>query len=849
MGAYVQKEHIKKILFIIIIAITVLFGVALGSLFASFQTTDIRKMVDDFELSVPTNIYDKDGELIAQLSLEQREIIPLKDIPEIVIQSFISYEDAAFFKHHGFSFKRTLGAFWGDIKRTILGRGGALQGGSTITQQLAKRLFTGQERSLFRKLKELWYSVQLEKYYSKQEILEMYLNEIYFGHGAYGIKAASKLYFNKEVPDLTIAEAAILATLPQSPKYNSPVLYPENSKRRQKMVFERLIANGYITREQADKSFEQFWASYSQRTFPTDFTAQSLTVNKAPYYVDAVLKMLKNEGFTDEQIYKKGLNIYTACDLKMYQASEKYLNDALSKLNESYSKQFEPIKSAVYREAYDISDLFIQMTNSSPSFSLSKNKNKFKQNKLEETLNIINLFSLSQKDNSLGYLSENWTTNYKNNIETKILQGSIVTIDPQTGYVLVLIGGTGFTKQNQLNRALSGKFQPGSGIKPFIYAAAIEEKVCTASTVILDAPIIYKFSEEDVWEPKNYSGEYSGYVRVRKALVQSINVPMVKVMESLGVMKARKYISRFYSIKESEVPPYLSTALGTIGVSPLKAAKAFAVLAHQGMDVFPILVRKVEDREGRTLRNFEKEILEKYKKLDPAELKIVSPQAAYIVTSILTGVGKPGGTASSLANFNFPFEFAGKTGTTQNWKDAWFNGYTQNLATVIWIGFDRSSSLGKGFTGGTIAAPIWGNIMQYVYKVLKVKIPNFQKPDGLVWVNIDADTGFLAGPTTQKPLLEVFIAGTQPKQVSDGKQIFSLVMPANPIETLSPNQTNSSNATNPFENLQQNTTTQEDPFAIFNTLLNNSSTNSSSNNTTTSGNSDDNSNNSGNGNE
>ncbi len=815
----VQKLVVKKILLILLIAITVLFGISLGTLFASFQTTDVRKMVDDFELSIPTNIFDRNGELIAQLSMEQREIIPLKDIPEIVIQAFISYEDSAFFKHHGFSIRRILGAFLGDFKKFITRRGGSLQGGSTITQQLAKRLFTTQERSLFRKLKELWYAVQLEKYYSKQEILEMYLNEIYFGHGAYGIKSATKLYFNKEVKDLNLAEAAILATLPQSPKYNSPALYPENSKKRQKMVFARLIENGYITEDEANKSFEEFWSSYSQKTFSTDFSAQNLTINKAPYYVDAVLKMIKKEGFTDEQIYKKGLNIYTACDLKMYQASQKYLNESLSKLNESYNKNYQPIKRFLIKEAYDVADLFIQMTNASPSFSLNKNKNKFKFDKLEETLNIVSLFSIGQKDSNLGYSSESWVSSYKTSLETNILQGSIVTIDPQTGYVLVLIGGSGFTKQNQINRALSGKFQPGSGIKPFIYAGAIEERICTASTVILDAPVIYKFSEDDIWEPKNYSGEYNGYVRVRKALVQSINIPVVKVMESLGILKARKYLAKFYSLNESEIPPFLATSLGTIGISPLKAAKAFAVLAHQGVDVFPILIRKIEDREGRLLRNFEKEIMDQYLKLPPEKLKIVSPQTAYIITSILTGVGTGAGTAPVLANYKFPFEFAGKTGTTQNWKDAWFNGYTQNMATVIWLGFDRSSSLGKGFTGGSVVAPIWGNIMQYFYKVLKIKIPKFNKPGGLVWVNIDADTGYLAGPTTKKSLLEVFIAGTQPKKISDGKQIFSLVMPENPIQTLSPTETQAEDFNNPFSTIQTNTENQEDPFSIFNNLL------------------------------
>ncbi len=825
-----QKKVIGKILLITLILIAILFGIALGSLFASFQTIDIKKMVEDYELSIPTNIYDRNGELIAQLSLEQREIVPLKDIPEIVIQAFISYEDAAFFKHHGFSLKRTIGALVGDLKKAITRRGGSLQGGSTITQQLAKRLFTTQERSIYRKLKELWYAVQLEKHFSKQEILEMYFNEIYFGHGAYGIKAASKLFFNKEVKDLNLAEAAILATLPQSPKYNSPVLYPENSKKRQKMVFSRLIANGYITEQQAEESFNEFWASYSQRTFPTDFTAQSLSMNKAPYYVDAVLKMLKKEGFTDEQIYKKGLNIYTACDLKMYKAAEKYLNDGLSKLNENYNKQYKVIKNNLFKEAYDIADLFVQMTNASPSFSLNKNKNKFKFSKLDESLGILSLFAVSQNDENFGYTSEIWNQSYKSYIESNILQGSIVTIDPQTGYVLVLIGGTGFTKQNQLNRAISGKFQPGSGIKPFIYAGAIEEKVCTAGTIILDAPIIYKFSEEDIWEPKNYSGEYSGYVSVRKALVQSINIPMVKVMESLGVSKARKYIAKFYSINESEVPPYLSTSLGTIAVSPLKAAKAFAVLAHQGVDVFPILVRKVEDRDGRLIRNFEKEILVNYVKLGEEKLRIVSPQTAYIINSILMGVGKPGGTAASLANYNFPFEYAGKTGTTQNWKDAWFNGYTHNLATVIWIGFDRSSSLGQGFTGGVIAAPIWVNFMNYVHKVLKIKIPNFSKPDGLVWVNIDASTGYLAGPDTKKIISEVYIVGTQPKQLSDGKQIFSLVMPANPIETFVPSSNSESNFVNPFSNIELQT--QEDPFSIFNSILNESNqsnTNTNSN--------------------
>jgi len=813
----VQIKKSNRILIIIIIAIVILFGIALGSLFASFRNTDIKQAINDLEFALPTNIYDRNGELIAQLSIEQREIIPLKDIPEIVIQAFISYEDAKFFKHHGFSFKRTIGALFGDLKRSILHRGGALQGGSTITQQLAKRLFTTQERSVFRKLKELWYAVQLEKHYSKQEILELYLNEIYFGHGAYGIKAASKLYFNKEVKDIGLAEAAILATLPQAPKYNSPVLYPENSKRRQKMVFDRLIENGYITKEEAEKSFNQFWESYSQRTFPTDFTAQSLVVNKAPYYVDAVIKKLKGDGFTDEQLYKKGYNVYTACDLKMYQAADKYLKETLSGLNSSFKAQNKPLQNYIIKDAYDIADLFVHMTNASPSFSLNKNTTKFKRIIFEDSLPILSLLSATGKDSFIGYQSEEWVNAYKVYLERNVLQGSFVTIDPQTGYVLVMIGGTGFTRQNQLNRAIQGRFQPGSGIKPFIYAGAFEERVCTPATVILDAPIIYKFSEDDIWEPKNYSGEYSGYVRVREALRKSINIPMVKVMEALTIPKARKYISKFYSINESAVPPYLSTALGTISVTPLQAAKAYAVLGHGGVDVFPLVVTRIEDRDGKVLRNYEKEVFDKYKSTNPDALKVVSPQAAYLVNSILQGVAKPGGTAVSLASYNFPFEFAGKTGTTSNWKDAWFNGYTSNMATVIWIGFDRTSSLGRGFTGGVIAAPIWGKFMNFVHKVLKVAIPPFSKPDNLVWANIDAFTGYLAGPGSQRTLMEVFIAGTQPKMVSDGKHIFSLVMPENPIATFTPAETEE-NTINPFSNVQQTTTT-DNPFSIFDTIF------------------------------
>ncbi|MCX8058657.1 MAG: PBP1A family penicillin-binding protein [Spirochaetes bacterium] len=782
-----MKLKFINILTIILFAGTILAGITIGVVFASFSRIDIEKIITEKQLSIPTIIYDINGKVIDELFQEKREIIPFRDIPENLIKAFIAYEDKDFYKHHGFNTKRILISMLYNIKRILTKQKGTIVGGSTITQQLAKRLFTESEKTIYRKLRELWYTVQIEKKFSKNEILEFYLNEVYFGHGVYGIKTASEFYFGKNVKDLTLAECALLATLPQSPVYNSPILYPENSKKRVKMALDRMIELNFVSKEEAQKSYEKLWESLSERNFASISSPYFLSKSKAPYYTDAVLNVLKND-FTPEDIYKKGLRIYTACNLDYQVVAEKYLKEALEKLNAEYSKSTKNKNDYIINNYLDIIDFFFEMNNIQTG--ITNNKANIKYNKFykENVVDFINLLTQNQNSTKLANIFENYKILYQKELEKNFIQGAIVSIEPSTGYVLVLVGGYEWTKQDQLNRALRVRFQPGSGIKPFIYAGALEKRIITPSTVILDAPIIYQFSENDIWTPSNYDGQFSGYVRVRDALRKSINIPAIKVMEALGISETLEYLSKFYSVtnifegkqvkNKSDFPPYLSTALGTISISPLQAAKAFSIFANKGKEVYPIIVRYVTDREGRIIKNYEQEYNQKLLSKSAEEIQIVSPQTAFLISSILKDAAAPGGTAyASLSQFKLDFDFAVKTGTTQNWKDAWMNGYTDNLTTIVWIGFDRASSLGLGYTGGYTCGPIWGKFMQYIYQILKRAKPKFSVPSGIIALTIDSYSGLLSSPNSPRSYTEYFIAGTQPKTYASTGGLFLLSYP------------------------------------------------------------------------
>lgn len=783
-----MKLKFINILTIFLFAGVILVGITFGILFASFSRIDIEKIITENQLSIPTIIYDINGKVIDELFQEKRELIPFRDIPENLIKAFIAYEDKDFYKHHGFNTKRLFISALYNLRRIIFKKGGIIVGGSTITQQLAKRLFTESEKTIYRKLRELWYTVQIEKKFSKNEILEFYLNEVYFGHGVYGIKSASEFYFGKNVKDLTLAECALLSTLPQSPVYNSPILYPENSKKRVRMALDRMIELKFTTKEEAEKSYKKLWEDLAERNFASISSPYFLSRSKAPYYTDAVLNVLKND-FSPEDIYKKGLRIYTACNLDYQIIAEKYLREALEKLNAEYSKTTKVKNDYIVNNYLDTIDFFFEMNNIQTGITNKKSYIKYKKFYKENVVDLLNLITQNQNSSKLANIFENYKLLFQKELEKNFIQGAIVSIEPSTGYVLALVGGYEWTKQDQLNRALRVKFQPGSGIKPFIYAGALEKRIITPSTVILDAPIIYQFSEKDIWTPSNYDGKFDGYVRVRDALRKSINIPAIKVMEALGISETLNYLSRFYSVTNlfdgkqvktpKDFPPYLSTALGTISISPLQAAKAFAVFANKGKEVYPIIVRYVTDREGRIIKNYEQEYNQKLISKTQEEIQIVSPQTAFLIASILKDAAAPGGTAyASLSQYKLDFDFSVKTGTTQNWKDAWMNGFTDNLSTVVWIGFDRASSLGLGYTGGYTCGPIWGKYMQYIYQILKRQKTKYVVPSGIIALNIDSYTGLLASPNSSRSFLEYFIAGTQPKSYSGSGGLFLLSYPS-----------------------------------------------------------------------
>jgi|YNPMSStandDraft_2_1061718.scaffolds.fasta_scaffold00002_56 penicillin-binding protein 1A len=779
-----MKLKFINILIIILIVGTILVGVTFGALFASFSRVDIEKVISESELSIPTIIYDINGKVIDELFQEKREIIPFKDIPENLIKAFIAYEDKDFYKHHGFNTKRILISILYNLRKIIFRQKGVIVGGSTITQQLAKRLFTESEKTIFRKLRELWYTVQIEKKFSKNEILELYLNEVYFGHGVYGIKAAADFYFGKNVKDLTLAECALLSTLPQSPVYNSPILYSENSKKRVKMALDRMVELKFTTKEEAEKSYNKLWEELSERNFASISSPYFLTTSKAPYYTDAVLQVLKKD-FSSDEIYKKGLRVYTACNLDYQIAAERFLREALDKLNKEYLANTKNKNDYILNNYLDIVDIFFETNNIYNGITNNKNYIRYKRFYKENVLDFVNLVSQGQNSTKLSNLINNLKLNFQKELEKNYIQGAIVSIEPSTGYVLVLVGGYKWTKQDQLNRALRVNFQPGSGIKPFIYAGALEKRIITPSTIVLDAPIIYQFSEKDIWTPSNYDGKFSGYVTVRDALRKSINIPAIKIMEALGISESLNYISKFYSISnifdgkqlkpKNSIPPYLSTALGTITVSPLQAAKAFAIFANKGKEVYPIIVRYVTDREGRILKNYEQEYNSKLLSFSQEEVQIISSQTAYLIASILKDAAAPGGTAfASLSNYKLDFDFSVKTGTTQNWKDAWMNGFTENLSTVVWIGFDRASSLGLGYTGGYTCGPIWGKFIEYIYQILKRPKQKYNVPSGIIALPVDKYTGLLSTQNSPNSYIEYFIAGTQPKYYSNGHGMFLL---------------------------------------------------------------------------
>ncbi|MDR0554530.1 MAG: PBP1A family penicillin-binding protein [Treponema sp.] len=750
-----------------------LIGAGLGLLLA--ETANIKNQENflEFAPALPTKILDIHGALITEFSAdEKRELISLSELPRHLIYAVLAREDPDFYRHKGFSIRGIGRAVYGQLTGVNLG------GGSTITQQVAGTLYTDRtERSLSRKIRELWWAIQMERRYTKNEILEIYLNYMYMGPGVYGVEAASKYFFGHSAREITLAEAAILVVQLSSPARYNPLDNPNVAMDRQRLVLDRMVEFGYTTEEEAEASFEAYWNNY-------DYTRASTAAyynreDAAPWFSEYVRRELDSMMYGTMDYYRDGYTVYTTLDLSFQQAAAKYMEQGIIRANKEYSSSQGVRLDQAERIYTPIVDLLSLSFNISRIHTASDTQTEQKaHSRYTKTLNpVVDMASLI-----FGLQDLKITTNYayaevKASAEKNIIEGALIAIENDTGFIKAIIGGSRYDESNQLIRATQGRIMPGSSFKPLYYSAAIDSKKFTASTQIYNIPTVFHNTDGTPYIPLNFRGEFTGSVLLYDALAQSMNVPSIKVLDGIGFDAAIDRAAALLGISDPDAirqtfPRVYPLGLGIISVAPIQMARAFAVFANQGREVTPIAIRSVEDRNGRVVLDVERETFQRQRKMGNA-VQVISPQNAYVMTGLLKKTVEVGTLASGSkwgANFTFRDEAgnryripaAGKTGTTQNWADAWTVGFTPYYTTAIWFGFDKpGNSLGLSLTGATLAGPIWGDFMREIHTGLPMR--DFIRPSsGVIDVSVCSQTGLLKTSSCPGSVTLPFLEGTQP---------------------------------------------------------------------------------------
>jgi penicillin-binding protein 1A len=694
---------------------TILAGLIAGIIIAFIVIVVIDfyrvKGLANFQPNITTKIFDKNDILISELFRQKREVVPFDRIPRHLVHAFIAIEDNEFYDHYGINIKGIVRAFFINI---FSGR--IRQGGSTITQQLSKILLTERERSIYRKIKEAFIALMMEMTYSKDQILSFYLNQIFLGHGAYGVESASRFYFQKHVWELDLAECALLASLPSAPNRLSPIRHPQRSMERHRVVLARMVDMGYITIRQAEEAYLKFWPDYLDQIndLPPSYNTWSARLDKAPWFTEHIRRILVKK-YGEETVYEKGLLVYTTLDVKKQIAAQKLLKDALR-------RQSSVSGSMLYRNEEYFIDTF---TDTVEMISLLFDIDQFRKSGSRESLKVNNYIQESAVDeieilnffwgmNNIGQLIEDYRKSFSDERESQTVEGCLISIDHRTGYIEAMVGGSEFSSINQLNRVTQSKRQPGSAIKPLLYAAAMDAGNFSPATTVMDSPIVYLDSEGGDWIPENYHSQYQGLVRLRTALALSINVVSIRIAEALGIDTVMQYFAKLLSYDKAEmkqrIPRNLSIAIGSFEVTPLELTRAYAIIANGGKNVIPFSIRMIKDREGKVLENIEETIKKKImEQEEKGTIQIIKPATAQIMISMLKSVISEG--TASAAGIGRPV--GGKTGTTNNWRDAWFVGFTPQLTTCVWIGYDNLGlTLGSGQAAGGVAAPLWGQYMR-----------------------------------------------------------------------------------------------------------------------------------------
>ena len=719
----------------------------------------------DYRPSIITSVYSDNDRKIGEFYKERRIVVPLSDMPETLMQAFIAAEDSRFFLHQGIDIFSIVRAFFKNIEA-----GAIVQGGSTITQQLTKSFFLTPEKSYRRKIKEAILAYRIDRRFSKEEILFLYLNQIYLGHGAYGVEAAAENYFGKSAKELNLSECSMLAGLPQAPSRYSPFQYPERAKERQIYVLNRMISEGYISNIQATEAINT----------PIDIKSRkNWYIEQVPYYTEYVRQYVENQ-YGADALYHQGLKIYTAVNIEMQKMARDALLNGLRDLEKRQGylgsrKRLKPDEiDSFFQKSRNNEDpleegrivqgvvISIDSQDQSASIRLHSDRGRLQMDSMrragkpdpevsgqearvdhpDEVLHVgdVILVRLQKKNHKTGL----WDLKLE---RQPGVQGALLCLAAETGEVKAMVGGRDF-RESQYNRAVQSRRQPGSAYKPIIYAAAVD-KGYTPASVLIDSPIVYENPDPGLtWKPKNYEGRFQGRILLRDALAQSRNVVTIKLLQDIGIDYAIEY-ARNLGIS-SPLSRDLTIALGSSGVSLLELVKSYSVFANQGYLIEPVFIRRIEDRNGNVLEA-----------AGVVPKKVIEKSTAYIMTSLLESVVKQG-TGQRVKALNRPV--AGKTGTTNNLFDAWFIGYTPRYVTGTWIGFDEEKPLGRGETGSRAASPIWLEFMQQAVEGTPVGV--FPVPEGVVFTKIDADTGLLPIPTSRNILFECFKEGTVPTAYS-----------------------------------------------------------------------------------
>ena len=667
------KGKWKIILNVLLVIVVVFLGISIAGI--KWFSRDLPSMarLEMIEPALKTRILAADSTIVKEFYIQNRILLPLEEIPKELQQAFLSIEDRRFYKHFGIDFVRLAAVAWKDLRHW-----NRREGASTITQQLSRDLFLTKEQTFPRKIKEALLALRIERTYSKDEILELYMNQIYFGAGTYGIEAASRKFFGKSVGELELHQTALLAGLNKNPDGYNPFTHPERALRRRNVVLGAMHEFGVIDGAALDTLKVKELDVAQQESGRDGF---------ASYFTEYIRQKLAAK-YGSEAIYREGYTVYTTLDPNLQRIAE----DSL----ETYVEQIEAEEKYEFTRAAYLDSLAADVE-----------------------------------------------------AEPEYLQSAAIALDPRNGHIKALVGGRSFD-ESEYNRAIQSRRQPGSAFKLFIYVAALENGY-GPSDILLDTPLVVELPHGEVYKPRNFSETFQGAVSLRYALNESINVPAIKLLQKIGAPSIIG-VARRMGIK-STLRPYLSLALGAQEVTLLELTSSFGVLATGGVRSEPIAILKIVDRNGNTIeenREYSEEVL--------------SPEISYIITDMLRTVVDEG-TGKTVRMMGLRIPCAGMTGTTDDYTDGWFVGFTPELAVGVWTGFDEKIPMGRNRTGARVALPIWVDIMRAAYR--RGSGPDFPRPEAITEAMICEESGLLATPYCEKVRREIFIEGMEPVRQCD----------------------------------------------------------------------------------